>query len=155
MTETPARRALSFASLEQVVVEAERLAQGAVRTSGNHSFGQILEHLALTHDMATGKITPPPLPFFMRMMMPLLRGRILNSVPKPGFKLPKASEAFFWPDGDVDVPQALKHLEASVENYRKVGPLPVHPIFGAATREQNDRLNCGHCAMHLSFVHPA
>ena len=63
MTPHPERRELHFRFLEEVVAEAERLAAGKVRTTGNHSFGQILEHLALSHDMATGKIEAPPLPF--------------------------------------------------------------------------------------------
>jgi len=46
------------------------------------------------------------------------------------------------------------HLKQSVENYKANGPLEVHPVFGRVSREQNLELNCGHCAMHLSFVHP-
>lgn len=147
------RRELSFNSLDEVVAEAERLAGGEVRTTGNHTFAQILEHLARTHDMATGKIQPPKMPWIMRMLMPLMRKRIFSGPVQPGIKLPAEAEAMFWP-AEVDVQEALAHLKASVENYNTNGPLPVHPIFGKATREQNDRLNCGHCAMHLSFVHP-
>lgn len=155
MAETPERRELSFSSLDEVVADAERLSQGDVRTTGNHSFGQILKHLALTHDMATGKIKTPRPPLHMRLLMPFLKGMILNGPVKPGFKLPKASEEFFWPDGEIDIQEALTHLRESVENYKANGPLAVHPVFGKVSREQNDRLNCGHCAMHLSFVHPA
>lgn len=153
MADKPERRELSFGSLDEAVAEAERLAQGEVRTTGKHSFGQILEHLARTHDMATGKVVGPRPPWFMRLMMPLMKGMILNGPVKPGFKLPKDAEAFFWPEGEVDVQQALSHLKESVENYKTNGPLAVHPVFGKVSREQNDRLNQSHCAMHLSFVH--
>ncbi len=153
MTEKPERRELNFRSLDEAVADAERLATGKVRTTGNHTFGQILEHLSLTHDMATGKIEAPRPPLVIRLLMPLMRGMILRGPVKPGFKLPKKSEDFFWPAGEIDIQQALAHLRASVENYKAKGPLDVHPIFGRVTREQNDRLNCGHCAMHLSFVH--
>ena len=64
MSSTPERRELSFASLNDVVAEAERLASGEVRTTGNHSFGQILEHLARTHDLTTGKLEGPRPPHF-------------------------------------------------------------------------------------------
>ena len=154
MSETPERRVLNFTSLNDAVADAEELARGEVRTTGNHSFGQILKHLALTHDMATGRVQAPRPPLMMRLMMPFIKGMILNGPVKPGFKLPKQAEEFFWPAGDVDVQPALTHLKESVENYNNNGPLPVHPIFGKATREQLDRLNIGHCAMHLSFVHP-
>ena len=155
MAEQVERRELRFDSLHDAVADAERLAQGNVRTTGEHTFGQIVEHLARTHDMATGKTTGPTLPFFMRLMMPFLKGSILNAPAKQGFKLPPAAQEFFWPDGDVDVQQAVAHLKQSVENYYSNGPLKVHPVFGKATREQIDNLNITHCAMHLSFVHPA
>lgn len=148
------RRELSFNNLDEAVAEAERLASGQVRTTGNHSFGQILEHLARTHDMSTGKIVGPRPPLFMRLMMPIMKNMIIKDV-KPGFKLPAKAEAFFWPDQEFDVGQALTHLKESVENYKTAGPLDKHPVFGKLSREKNLELNCKHCAMHLSFVHPA
>ena len=147
------RRELSFDSLDEAVADARALAAGKVRTTGGHTFGQILEHLARTHDMVTGKTDAPKFPLYMRMLLPFIKGSLLNKPVAPGFKLPKNAQAFFWPEGDVEVLTALNHLVESVENYKTNGPLPVHPIFGKATREQIDRLNCGHCAMHLSFVH--
>ncbi len=154
MAEKSERRELVFNSLDEAVADAERLAAGEVRTVGNHSFGQILEHLARTHDMASGKTAGPKMPWHMRMMMPLMKNSILNGPVKPGFKLPAKAEAYFWPDQEFDVQEALQHLRESVENYNKNGPLPVHPVFGKATKEQIDRLNRQHCAMHLSHVHP-
>ena len=153
MTTEPERRELSFASLDDVVSEAERLADGEVRTTGNHSFGQILEHLARTHDMATGKLEAPPTPLFIRLMMPFVKSSIIKNV-KPGFKLSPKAEAFFWPDQEFKVQPALAHLKESVERFNTVGPLPKHPIFGKLSTEQATELNHKHCAMHLSFVHP-
>ncbi len=153
-TKTVERRELNFASLDEALAEAERLAAGEVRTTGNHTFAQIIKHLALTHDMSSGKVVGPRLPWFMRLAMPLMRSKILNEPVKPGFKLPSKGETFFWPKDPGTVDQALAHLRESVEHYNQKGPLPVHPIFGKATKEQVDGLNCKHCAMHLSFVHP-
>ncbi len=91
------RRELEFDSLDDAVAEAERLAQSEVRTTGNHSFGQIIEHLARTHDMATGKTVGPRPPFVVRLLMPVLRGGILRGPVKPGYKLPSDAESFLWP----------------------------------------------------------
>lgn len=154
MTAAPERRELSFNSLDEAVAEAERLAAGEVRTTGNHSFAQILKHLAITHDMVTGKVAGPRPPFIVRLMMPIAKRFIVNGPVKPGYKLSPSAEKFFWPDGEVDEREALFHLKESVENYRINGPLAVHPVFGKLSPEQTLRLNCGHCAMHLSFVHP-
>ena len=106
MANSPERRELSFASLDEAVAEAERLASGPVRTTGNHTFGQILEHLARTHDMGTGKLVGPRPPLMVRLMMPLVKSFILKDV-KPGYKLPAKAEEFFWPDQEFDVQEAL------------------------------------------------
>ena len=150
MSETPERRTLNFNSLDDAVADAEHLAQGEVRTTGKHSFGQIIEHLARTHDMVTGKTVGPKLP-----VTPEMKEAVLGKPVQAGFQLPPEAEEFFWPQGDVDVQQAITHLRESVENYNTNGPLEIHPVFGEATREEIDLLNVTHCAMHLSFVHPA
>ena len=156
LADNPERRELSFSNLDEVVAEAERLASGNVRTTGNHSFAKILEHLARTHDMTTGRMEAPRPPFYMRLLMPLMKSMIINDKPvKSGFKLPSKAEVVFWPDQEFKVQDALAHLKESVEHYKKQGPLPKHPMFGKLTRQQNDSMNCRHAALHLSFVHPA
>ena len=155
MSNEPERRELNFSSLDEVVAEAERLAGGDVRTTGNHSFGQILKHLAITHDMTTGRITAPRPPWYIKLMMPIMKRFIVNDKPlKPGFKLPPKAEAAFWPDQEFDVNDALTHLRDSVEYYKANGPLPKHPMFGSLSRADNDLMNCRHAALHLGFVHP-
>ncbi len=155
MSKQPKRRDLQFNNLDEVVAEAERLASGEVSTTGQHSFGQILEHLARSQDMTTGKLTVPSPPWYMRLMIPLMKPMLINDKPlKPGFKLPQKSEAVFWPNQEFDVATALAHLKESIAHYKTQGPLPKHPMFGSLTRQQNDQLNCRHAALHLSFVHP-
>lgn len=149
------RRELEFSSMDEVVAEVDRLAAGEVRTTGNHSFPQILRHLALSNDMVTGKVEPPKPPLMMRLVMPFIRSSIINGPVKPGFKLPAKAEAFFWPEEPGTVAEAATHLKESVENFKQKGPLPVHPIFGPATAEQVESMGLKHAAMHLSFVHPA
>ena len=132
------------------------MAAGEVRTTGNHSFGQILNHLALSHDVAAGRAQAPPPPFFMRLMMPLMKRMVINSKPfKPGIKLPAKGESFFWPDKEFDVPTAVNYFKASVDYYKSHGPLVIHPFFGKISKADCDELNCRHAALHLSFVHPA
>ena len=101
--------------------------------------------------MTTGKLEGPQPPFFIRLLMPLMKSSIIKNV-KPGFKLPPKAEAFFWPDQEFEVQAALAHLQESVERFNSVGPLPRHPFFGKLTKEQSLELNCKHGAMHLSFV---
>ena len=149
------RRELTFANLNEVVADIEAIANSAHRTSGKQTFAQIVQHLATTNEMLVGKIVPPKLPWYMRMMMPLMRNKILDGPVKPGFKLPSADlQSFFWDGDDTDLQQAIDNFKASVKAYYVQGPLDTHPIFGKASREQIDRITLAHAAMHLSFVHP-
>lgn len=150
----PARRELTLNTLDDVVAEVERLAAGKVTTTGKHGFAQIVRHLALTNNMMTGRIAVPKPPLIMRLLLPFIRSAILKGPVKPGVRLPAKAEAVFWSDEPISVLDAVQMLKESVVYYKQHGPLPVHPIFGKATREQLDRLTCSHAAMHLSFVHP-
>lgn len=152
---THARRELTLNDLDDVIAEVERLAARDVTTTGKHGFAQIVRHLALTNNMMTGRIAAPKPPLIMRLLLPLIRSAILKGPVKPGVRLPGNAEAVFWSDEPISVPDAVQMLKESVAYYKDHGPLPVHPIFGKATREQLDRLTCSHAAMHLSFVHPA
>lgn len=153
----PERRELKFSNLDEVIAEAERLAAGEVRVTGKHSFGKILHHLAVSQDVSSGRNTDaPPPPFFMKLLMPIMKRMIINSKPlNPGVNLPAKGESFFWPDKEFDVAAALQHLKESTEHYKSNGPLEVHPFFGKLTKAEADELNCRHAALHLSFVHPA
>jgi len=156
MAEKAERRDLYFKTLDEATADIERLAAGNVRTTGNHSFEAIINHLALSLDMSTGKVQAPPPPWYMKLMLTFAKSFVLKDKPlMPGIKLPAASENFFWPDQEFDLQQTIKHFKEAVEYYQTKGPLKRHAVFGDMTIEQNLSLNCRHCAMHLSFVHPA
>jgi len=149
------RREISFSSLEEVISDIETLASSEHETTGSHSFGNIVQHLATTNEMVVGNIIPPKLPWFMRMIMPFIKNGILNKPVEPGFKLPnKAMQEFFWSQSEVDLKEATNNFRTSVTTYKDKGPLPVHPVFGKATSEQIDKMLLSHAAMHMSFVHP-
>jgi hypothetical protein len=149
------RRKVTLNTLDDIVAEVERLAASDVTTTGKHSFPKIVRHLALTNNMMTGRIPAPKPPLIMKLLLPFIRSSILKGPVKPGVKLPANAEAEFWSDEEITVEDAVQMLKESVLYYKEHGPLPVHPIFGKATREQLDRLTCSHAEMHLSFVHPA
>lgn len=148
------RRELEFSSMAEVIEDIEQMASSQHRTTGNHSFAKIVKHLATTNEMLVGKIVPPKLPWYMRMMMPMMRSKILSGPVEPGFKLPSDQmQSFFWSVEEPDLSEAIEQFKQSAEVYKNQGPLPAHPIFGKATPEQIDGLTLKHAAMHLSFVH--
>ena len=137
------RREISFSNWQEVIADIETLARGKYETTGSHSFGKIVQHLATTNEMVVGNVTPPKLPWFVRLAMPFLKNGLPN----------KAMQEFFWSQSDVDLEEAIGKFRASVKAYVDKGPLPIHPVFGKATPEQIDRVTLSHAAMHLSFVH--
>ena len=152
----PERREVIYANIDELTADIEQLAAGEVNTSGNHSFAEIVRHLATTNEMLNGQVTPPKLPWFMRLAMPFMRKSILNDPVKPGFKLPtNQMESFFWPQEPIDVPQAVTRFKASADQYKAQGPPSVHPIFGPAEPETIDAMMLSHAAMHMSFVSQA
>ena len=154
MADAPRRRQLHFDTIDEVVENAQQLASGDVETTGKFTYGQILEHLARTLDVVTGHIPGASVTFPMRMMARIMRPFILSRPMSPGFKLPATAQAVYWPSEAVDTSAALAHLKEAVERYKQNGPIPKHPVFGTMTRRQHDQLQCRHCALHLSFVHP-
>jgi hypothetical protein len=152
---TVERRELEFDNLDQVLADMETLASGNVRTTGSFSFGQIVEHLARTLDVVTGQLQSPQVPLPMRVMARMMRPFILSRPMRPGFKLPSKAQSVLWPSEDIQPDQAIQHFREALRRYQAMEPLPKHPFFGNMTRAQHDQLQCGHCAMHLGFVHPA
>ena len=152
----PERRELSFANIDEVTADIEQLAGGEVRTVGKQSFSAIIRHLSIANEMLNGEITPPKLPWFMRLVMPFMRKTILNGPVKPGFKLPSDEmQSFFWPEEPIDVSAAVERFKASAERYKSQGPPSEHPVFGPSEPEVINKMLLRHAAMHLSFVHPA
>jgi hypothetical protein len=149
------RRPLHFDSLEEALAEAERLASGAVTTSGKYSLGQILEHLARTIEIALGQRSAPKIPFPIRLAARLLRTRFLSKPMRSGFKLPSKSQSVFWPDHEVAVETGLQHYREAIARFHDTDPHPTHPLLGDITRAEHTQLQCRHAELHLSFVRPA
>ena len=153
---SPERREIKFSNFDEVIEDIGKLASGNPRTTGNHSFGRIIQHLAITNNMVVGKIDPPEIPQALQEAAPSIKDSVFNGPIEPGFELPSAEmQNFFWPEDEIEPAQALENLRQSVASYESEGPLPEHPIFGEATKEQTHNLLMNHAAMHLSFVHPA
>jgi len=149
------RRELEFATLAEAAAEVERLASVETTTSGNFSHGQIVRHLAITLDIVSGHTPPPKVPFLIRTVAPWIKGFILSKPIKPGTKLPSGAQSVFWPEGDISVADASEQFRQSLARYESTSQLPPHVIFGKMTRDEQDLLQRGHIAMHLSHVHPA
>ncbi|MBB3207848.1 hypothetical protein FHS27_003675 [Rhodopirellula rubra] len=148
-------RSLHFDTLKEAMAEAERLAVTPVQTTGNYTLGQILDHLARTIRMATGDAPPPKVPLLLRLVGPLIGGRIVKGPAKPGFKLPAGMQAYFWSKEDVPVEKAIEELRAAHQRFATMVELPRNPMFGSLSHEQTEQLQCRHFELHLGFVNDA
>lgn len=145
----PMRRTLSFASLDEVMPEVNRLLAGHV-TVGAWSLGQVLDHLAFAFDrVAKGPAaSEPPTPeqqelhhrFFAHDRFP------------DGVELPSA----FGPPPDADPIAAAESLRTAMAAFAaRTAPFPAHPRLGPLTGEEWVKLHRMHCAHHLGFAVPA
>ncbi len=149
----PDRRQLSFASLDEVMPEVERLLAGHA-TVGQWSLGQICNHLAsaiqLMIDGAPGatsvSVSEDP-------RYALIRQRFFRSGKFPDGQTPPFSEMV--PGADLDdraQAEALRH--GLVRFQSAAGPFHRHPVLGAMTRDDWVRFHCLHAAHHLGFAVP-
>ena len=148
----PARRRLTFASLDQVMPDVDRLLHGHT-TVGKWTLGQICNHL-------TGAITSTvdgfrfKAPWIVRKTIgPMLVRRILKTSRFPeGAPLPKK----YLPRPRHDDRAEAEALRAAIGLLgAHTAPLAVHPLGAHLSRDDWERFHCVHCAHHLSFVLPA
>ncbi len=143
------RRELTFASLDDVMPEVERLLAGHV-TVGRWSLAQICQHLATGIRLT---LDAPLRPFEPTHETDLVRHRFLQQG-----KFPEGMEApipALRPPSGLDAATEAEALREVIGRFASAaGPFPAHPHLGRMTRDQWIRFHCLHCAHHLGFVVP-
>lgn len=147
----PARRPLTFGSLDEVMPDVDRLLEGHT-TVGSWSLGQICAHLARAIDCSVDGFTEKA-PWLVRktvgrlaLWWVLRRGRFPQ-----GMRAPQA----YQPGPGADARSEAEALRAALGRFAAhPGPLAEHPLAGPVPREVWERFHCIHCAHHLSFALP-
>ena len=148
----PARRTVHYASLDEVLADAERLVQAHASTTGNWSLDQILGHLAVAMEKSMEGM-PGTLPWYVRLIgRYIIEARVLKHGMKPGFKLPAEAEAWAVPAAGGNPDAALERLRRAVARLRSESTRFPHPVFGPMPAPEWDRLHLRHAEMHMSFV---
>jgi hypothetical protein len=152
-TKVTDRRTVHYDSLQDLQRDAEQLAAGPVRMLGNKSYGQILRHLSI---VMNGSIDgfPNRAPWFIRLIVRLMKKRILSKTMSAGFKLPADAEAALWPPGP-EVAEGLEELHKAIRRLQTETKREPSPFLGPLTREEWDQLHLRHAELHMSFVTPA
>lgn len=146
------RRQLHFETYQDVLDDVHHLAAAPHRQLGNWSLGEICQHLAKAMRVSTDG-APGRAPWYLRMVGPLLKNRIINNPMSPGFTLPPAMAGTFLPDC-AETEAGVSELEQAVARMNDASGRHPHPVFGTLSREEWDKLHMRHCEMHLSFIVP-
>lgn len=153
----PERRTLKFATLDDVILNAENLRANGYDKLGHWDLSQICLHLAdwMTYPVAGFPRAPLPI----RMMLWMIRATI-------GKAMYRKYVAEGMPSGKPTMPQsiheagtdstaAIAKLNEAVERFKAFdGTLHPSPLFGALNKDEALRLQLAHCAHHLSFLIP-
>jgi Protein of unknown function (DUF1569) len=147
----PGRRKLHFASLDAMLAEAERLvASPQTKMLGNWPLSQLLVHLTLAMNSSIDGISARA-PWFIRLLGPVIKRRVLARGMSPGFKLPASAEAeFFPPAGSTS--DALEKFRAAVDRVKRERMTAVHPIMGRITHDEWLALHLRHAELHFGFA---
>jgi hypothetical protein len=151
------RRKLKFATIDEVVADADNLLRKGYEKVGNWDLGQVCLHLADWMRFPIGGFPKPPVP--IRLMLWTLRNTI-------GKKMFQQYLAKGMPAGKPTMPQtvhqpgtdavkAIKKLKETGERFKNfTGVVHPSPLFGAMSKDEATRLQLVHCAHHLSFLIP-
>lgn len=147
------RRRLSFANLEEVMPEVERLLAGHV-TVGRWSLGQICWHLAVVFNLLVDSLPGHVPPGRVQRVCSWFLRRWFFSF--GGFPTGvRASMSEVVPGQGLDERSEAEALRVALTRFLDApGPFPAHPYLGLMTRDQWVAFNRRHCAHHLGFAVP-
>lgn len=149
------RRKLQFADFSQLLADARQMAHTPVRTLGNWSAGQILDHLAEAANCPFDGYGSLRAPWYLRyFVVPFIKNNVLTRPMSPGFNLPqKATELL--PQSDITPQEAYVKLERALARFATEIPRYPHPLLGTLAFQEWVALTLRHSEMHLSFIVPA
>ena len=151
------RRKLSFASLDEVVADAENLLARGYDRAGNWTLAQVSGHLA--EWMRFPLDGPPRIPLLVRPVVWLMRvtvgGRMRRAILERGFTPGKPTFRETVPPVESEDAAGVARLREVVGRWKThTGELFPSPLFGRMDRETWVRLQLRHCEHHLSFLVP-
>ena len=154
----PERRKLSFATLDDVVRDAESLLAKRYDKAGNWDLAQVCFHLAEWMRYPLDGFPTPPLlmrPLFWTARHTVARGMLRKMLAKGEMPsgAPTLKPSVAPPGGD---PAAMvAKLKDAVERFRAyTGPYQPSPLLGVLTADEGMKVQLLHCAHHLSFLNP-
>jgi hypothetical protein len=147
------RRQVSYASLQEVLADAERLSRGNIKALGNWSAGQIFKHLAVGMNNSIDG-SDAKFPLWLRIMARLMKKKLLSGPMPPGFKLPAGAAEKLVP-GPTSTEEGLAALRSAIARQERESNRAPSPVFGELTRDEWNQIHLKHSALHMSFLVPS
>lgn len=152
------RRALRFASFDEVIRDVEQLRRAGYEKAGTWELAQVAGHLTAWLTFPLDGFPRPILP--IRILMAVLRATIgpreLRKILESGtMKAGGPTMPETVPAAGGDEATAVDRLTRALTRFQAhQGPVHASPFFGPMTSEEARRLQLAHCAHHLSFLVP-
>jgi len=147
------RRKVAYATLQEVLADAERLSQGQIKALGNWSPGQIFLHLAKAFNNSIDG-SDARFPWYLCMMARLMKKKILTGAMPPGYQLPAEAGRALEP-GPTSTEKGLGALRNAIARQERESKRAKHPVFGELTRDEWNQVHLQHSALHMSFLVPS
>jgi len=146
------RRKVKYASLQEVLADAERLSHGHIKALGNWSAGQVFRHLATSFNNSIDGFDAKS-PWYFRVMARLMKRKLLAGTMPPGYQLPAGARETLVP-GPTSTEEGLAALRSAIARQEREPNRAPNPVFGDLTRDEWNQVHLMHSALHMSFLVP-
>ena len=93
------------------------------------------------------------LPWYLKLLGPLLKNKLLRGPMAPGVKLPESVARVTVP-GPTSTEEGLTALRSAIARLESESKRARSPFLGAMTKDEWNRLHLNHSALHMSFLVP-
>src|SRR5438552_2834872 len=124
------RRQLHFNSLDDILADVERLAESKnIRTLGNWSAGEVLQHLAIVMNKSIDGFVARPQAAVRWALRLLFKHRFLTKPMSAGFKLPAHAQAEIGPR-PTSLDEGIRNTRQAVTRLKTETKRAPHAVFG-------------------------
>lgn len=157
VTKHAERRELHFNSVDDLRAEIDRVITaeqaGTLRATGNWTTGQTFGHLAAWIEYSYSGY-PFAVPWFIRVLVRLMKKRFLTKTMSPGVRLPVTKDGTYATE-PISVEEGARRLRNALDRLDRREPAQYpSPALGELTEDELIALHLRHAELHLGFLQP-
>ena len=152
MSKPTLARILKFSTLDDILTESHRIAAlPEVTSRGSWTPAQNIWHVG-RFIKAGVEGYPTKVPWFLKLVGPLMKKQFTTKGFKPGIKLPSQAADHMVAPSDTTIERAIEMISCAVEGANEKGFLPKNPMMGKMTQQEWIDLHCRHAEMHFGLI---